>query len=73
MTAIAGYEIIEKANEILATHDPFSKQVVYQKSRGSTYPDMSDIFKTTLNECKRVYWHDIDVLRIILNPDPLQD
>ena len=34
------------------------------------YPEMADIFKTTLNECKRVYWHDIKDLRKKLNPNP---
>ena len=63
-------EIIELANSILADHDPLSKKMVYQKTRGSTYPEMSDIFETTSNECKRVYWHDVHVIREMLNPNP---
>lgn len=56
-------EHTELANEILDNHDRFSKKIVYQKMRGSTYPEMADIFSTTLNECKRVYWHDIHHIR----------
>ena len=66
-------ELIELANTILKEHDPFSKKVVYQKTRGSTYPEMSDIFETTLNECKRVYWHDVNDIRKKLNPNPDED
>jgi hypothetical protein len=62
-------ELIELANNILKNHNRFSKQVVYQKTRGSTYPEMADIFSTTLNECKRVYWHDINHIREKLNPN----
>lgn len=62
-------ELVELANNILKNHNRFSKQVVYQKTRGSTYPEMADIFSTTLNECKRVYWHDINHIREKLNPD----
>jgi hypothetical protein len=54
---------IQLANAILDNHDRFSKKVVYQKSRGSTYPDLADVFSTTDNECKRVYWHDIRHIR----------
>ncbi len=56
-------EIVKLANDILENHEPFSKQVVMQKTRGSTYPEMAKIFSTTLNECKRVYWHDMNHLR----------
>ena len=66
-------ELVELANNILENHNRFSKQVVYQKSRGSTYPEMVDIFSTTLNECKRVYWHDINDLRKKLNPNPEEE
>ncbi|MBD3376632.1 hypothetical protein GF406_16470 [candidate division KSB1 bacterium] len=66
-------ELVEMANNILADHDPFSKKVVLQKTRGSTYPEISDIFETPSNECKRVYWHDIDVIRTILNANPEEE
>ena len=56
-------EQIELANMILDSHDRFSKKVIYQKMKGSTYPEMADIFSITLNECKRVYWHDIIHIR----------
>jgi len=56
-------EQLELANKIMNNHDRFSKKVIYQKMRGSTYPEMADIFNTTLNECKRVYWHDIHYIR----------
>ena len=63
-------ELVELATDILKNHEELSKRAVYQKTRGSTYPEMADIFKTTLNECKRVYWHDINDLRKKLNPNP---
>ncbi len=62
-------ELVKLANEILANHDPFSRKVVIQKSRGATYPDMSDIFETTSNECKRVYWHDLLHIQALLIPN----
>ena len=63
-------ELVELAADILKNHEELSKKVVYQKTRGSTYPEMADIFKTALNECKRVYWHDINDLRKKMNPNP---
>ncbi len=56
-------EIIELAYNVLRNHDRFSRQVVYQKTRGSTYPEMAEIFGKTLDKCKRVYWNDVDHLR----------
>ena len=63
-------ELVELANNILKDHEDLSKKVVYQKTRGSTYPEMATIFKTVLNECKKVYWHDINDLRKKMNPNP---
>ena len=63
-------DLVELVNNILENHDHFSKQIVYQKTRGSTYPEMVTIFKKELNECKRVYWHDINHIRNKLNPNP---
>ena len=63
-------ELIKLAKNILNDHEPFSKEVVYHKTRGSTYPEMGDVLKTTSNECKRIYWHDIDDIRKKLNPGP---
>ena len=63
-------ELVKLAADILKNHEKLSKKVVYQKTRGSTYSEMADIFKTALNECKRVYWHDINDLRKKLNPNP---
>lgn len=63
-------ELVELATDILKNHDELSKKAVYQKTRGSTYPEMADIFKIALNECKRAYWHDINDLRKKLNPNP---
>lgn len=62
-------EANELASEILKNHDPFSKKVIYQRVRGSTYPELAQIFDRTDNECKRVYWHDINHLRAKLNTD----
>ena len=53
-------EIEELVSRILEDHEPLSKQVVFQKMKGSTYPEMAEIFRTTSNECKRVYWHDFN-------------
>lgn len=47
----------------LENHDPFSKLLIYQRMRGSTFPEMMIIFDSTLNECKRVYWHDFNHIR----------
>lgn len=66
-------ELVELANNILKNHNRFSKQVVYQQTRGSTYPEMANIFSTTLNECKRVYWYDINHIRKKLNPNPKEE
>jgi len=63
-------ELFELARNILKNHKDLSKKVVYQKTRGSTYPEMAKIFKEELNECKKVYWHDINDLREKLNPNP---
>lgn len=63
-------DLVELVDNILKKHSRFSKQVVYQKTRGSTYPEMADIFKTALNECKRIYWHDIYHIREKLNHNP---
>ena len=56
-------EQIELANKIMDSHDRFSKRVINQKMKGSTYPEMADIFGTTLNECKRIFWHDMNHIR----------
>ena len=66
-------ELVELAMNILKEHSRLSKKIVYQKTRGSTYPEMADIFSNTLNECKRVYWHDINDLRKKLNPNPEEE
>jgi len=63
-------ELVELAENILKDHEDLSKKVVYQKTRGSTYPEMVKILKKDLNECKRVYWHDINDLRKKMNPNP---
>ena len=60
-------EKIRLVKEILQNHDPFSKKVVYEKVRGSTYAEMADIFGTLWVECKRVYWRDLYHLRKKLN------
>ena len=62
-------ELLKLTENILKDHEDLSKKVVYEKTRGSTYPEMVKIFDTDLNECKRVYWHDIDDLRKKLNPN----
>ena len=56
-------EIVEKAREILDRHEPFSKQVVCQHMRGATYPELVERHNKSLNECKRVYAHDLYHMR----------
>lgn len=56
-------EQVELVSKMMDSHDRFSKRVIYQKIKGSTYPELADIFSTTLNECKRVFWHDVNHIR----------
>lgn len=51
-------EFIELLNDVFENHEPFSKKVVYQRMRGSTYPELEEFFCTPRKECKRVFWHD---------------
>ena len=56
-------EIFEKAREILDHHEPFSQKVVYQRMDGLTYTELIELFSKPLNECKRVYGHDLYHMR----------
>ncbi len=47
----------------LEHHEKFSKTLIYQRMRCLTYKEMAAIFDTTINECKRVFWHDFNVIR----------
>jgi hypothetical protein len=47
----------------LQRHDPFSINLIYEKMRGATIPEMAESFNTPYNECKRVYWHDFNSIR----------
>ncbi|MBI9018483.1 MAG: hypothetical protein JEZ07_19780 [Phycisphaerae bacterium] len=60
-------EIFQLAKDILEDHEPFSKKVVIQKSRGFTYLEMAKTYDKEDKECKRVYWHDMNQLRAIFN------
>ena len=51
-------EFIELLNDVFENHEPFSKEVVYQRMRGSTYPELEELFCTPREELKRVFWHD---------------
>jgi len=62
-------EFVEQVCLILKDHPPFSKKLVFEKTRGSTYPEMADINHTSLNECKRVYQHDIYHIRKNISQD----
>lgn len=53
-------EIFQKE---LENHEKFSKKVVYERMRCSTYKEMAEVFGETLNECKRVYWHNFNIIR----------
>ena len=44
--------------EALKGHPEFSKKVVFQRFRGSTFPEISEIYQKAFDECKRVFWHD---------------
>jgi DNA-directed RNA polymerase specialized sigma24 family protein len=56
-------ELLKLAHKAINKHDRFSKKVIFQKMKGSTYPEMAEIFDETVNECKRVYWHDMNHIR----------
>lgn len=47
----------------LKKHEKFSKALIYQRMRRSTYKEMASIFNTTLNECKRVFWRNFNQIR----------
>ena len=47
----------------LEKHEKFSKALIYQRMRCLTYKEMAAIFDTTINECKRVFWHDLNLIR----------
>jgi len=47
----------------LEKHGKFSKTLIYQRMRCLTYKEMAAIFDTTINECKRVFWHDFNLIR----------
>ena len=66
-------ELIELTENILKNHEELSKKVVYEKTRGSTYPEMAYVFDTELKDCKKIYWHDINDLREKLNPNPEEE
>ena len=51
------------SQEILDRHEPFSKKVVYQRMDGLTYTELIELFSKPLNECKRVYGHDLYHMR----------
>lgn len=42
----------------LQGHPEFSKKVVFQRFRGSSYSEISQIYTKSFNECKRVFEHD---------------
>ena len=62
-------EFVEQVCLILKDHPPFSKKLVFERTRGSTYPEMASIYRKSLNECKRVYEHDIYHIRKSINRD----
>lgn len=62
-------EFVEQVSLILKDHPPFSKKLVFEKTRGSTYPEMASLYRKSLNECKRVHQHDIYHIRKNINRD----
>jgi hypothetical protein len=62
-------EFVEQVCLILKDHPSFSKKLVFERTRGSTYPEMATIYRKSLNECKRVYQYDIYHIRKNINPD----
>ena len=62
-------EFVEQVFLILKDHPAFSKKLVFERTRGSTYPEMASIYRKSLNECKRVYEHDIYHIRKNINRD----
>lgn len=47
----------------LKKHKKFSKTIIYERMRHSTYKEMAIIFNRTLNECKRVFWSNFNEIR----------
>lgn len=47
----------------LENHEKFSKTLIYQRMRCLAYKEMAAIFDTTINECKRVFWHDFNAIK----------
>ena len=62
-------EFVEQVHFILKDHPPFSKKLVFEKTRGSTFPEMASLYRKSLNECKRVHQHDIYHIRKNINRD----
>ncbi len=57
----------------LEHHEKFSKTLIYQRMRCLTYKEMAAIFDTTINECKRVFWHDFNIIRDKLRQHYVKD
>ncbi len=62
-------EFVEQVFLILKDHPPFSKKLVFERTRGSTFPEMASLYRKSLNECKRVHQHDIYYIRKNINRD----
>ena len=60
-------EFVEQVRLILKDHPSFSKKLVFEKMRGATFPEMVSMYRESLNECKRVYQHDIYHIRKNIN------
>ena len=56
-------EFMDHVLQILEDHPAFSKKLVLEKVRGSTFPEMADLNGVSVKECKRVHQHDIYHLR----------
>jgi len=62
-------EFMDQVLQILEDHPAFSKKLVLEKVRGSTFPEMADLNGVSVNECKRVHQHDIYHLRKNISQD----
>ena len=56
-------EEIEAVCGELIKHEKFSKEIIIKKMRGSTYQEMALSFNEPFSKCKKVYWHDLNIIR----------
>ena len=56
-------EEMEAVREELRMHENLSKKIIIRKMKGSTYQEMALSFNKPFNECKKVFWHNVNTIR----------